>query len=175
MLAGPRPGSLAWSQTRGGAGGGCDTRWWWAYRCRYSSRRMKGPAGSPWWSPGAGKGTRGCSCISRFSNLAIPVVFISANDPCRHVGFNLEDSQGDRNQRRIVKNCKVVANGVCSRSVHLSVEGVGGSAIASASASLAGGGKGVPAESTRVGKGRSIEAAKRGDGADSSVETGGTV
>ena len=55
--------------------------------------------------------------VSSFSSFDIPVDFISAHDPCRHVGLSLEDSQVDANQRRNDRDCKVVGNGGDTRQV----------------------------------------------------------
>jgi hypothetical protein len=101
------------------------------------------------------------SLVCQFSKISTASTFISSHDPGQHVGFNVVDAEIEGNQRHIGTHHKVVGNGGCSKKVNFCDDGVGGSAIASASASLAeGGGKGVPAESGRVGKGRMIEAAK---------------
>ena len=117
------------------------------------------------------------SKFSRFSNCAIPAECVFANDSCRHVALNLEGRSDHCIQRDFGENCRSVGNGGCSKNVCVSSGDIGGPALASASsAGVARGGKGALAESTRVGTGRSIGAAKgEMDGKVSSVETGGTV
>ena len=87
----------------------------------------------------------------------------------RHIEFNLEDAEVYHNQRHIDMNCQVVGNGGCSKKVSSSSFSscdIGGPALTSDSpAGAAGavrGGQGIPAESTRVGKGRGFEAVKGG-------------
>ena len=55
--------------------------------------------------------------VSRFSNFDIPVDFISAHDPCRHVELNVAQSEVDATQRRNTRDCKVVGHGGITRKV----------------------------------------------------------